>query len=84
MIDGFEPMTIFSPSGMYGSAVPAVRADSAVRGCTRGAVGRVGTGWVYWEGYTGTHPGPSQETILSLFLPQGPTYGQMKLILEYL
>ena len=51
-------------------------------GCTRGGVSGVGS-WVGgWEGYTGTQPQPSQGPIFSIFKVKGPTYGQMKAILE--
>ena len=47
-------------------------------GCTRG----MGTGG-YWEGtIPGTTQDPSQGPIYSLIARQGPTYGQMKAILE--
>ena len=44
-----------------------------------GVVGyRVGGG----EGYTGTHPQAIPGPIFSIYLALGPTYGQMKVILE--
>ena len=44
----------------------------------------VGTGVGGWEGYTGTPPVHSQDTIFSIYLRLRPTYGQMKAILSNL
>ena len=47
-------------------------------GCTRGSAWLGGC----LEGYTGTHPGPSQDQIFSIFKAKGPTHGQKKLNYE--
>ena len=66
-----SPTTPFSPSGVYGSAVPA--------GWPGGEVypGYGMAGWVR-EGYTGTQPGTSQDPIFSIFKAKTHTHGQMK------
>ena len=79
MFDGYEPHgTIVQPAPPR--ALPAGRARLAWWG--RGVPGVVGTRWAWRGAIPGTHPDQSQDPIFSIFKAQGPTYGQMKAILE--
>ena len=62
-----SPTAWFSPSGMYGVAVPAVTADGAVRGVYPGWC-MAGYGWVgTWRAIPGYYQAPSLDPYLTIF-----------------
>ena len=75
-----SPTAIFSPG--YVPVRPAH--DGGVPGVGREGVPGVGDEGGYGRGYTGYPPDTLPGPYLVVYWPQGPTYGQMKLILSIL